>query len=650
MSRRWLVLCALLLAVFLGGCLSTPPPLTRAPTQPPTVLAPSTATPIPWPEQRLVFAHLEKIWVAEGAPPYAVTLGQSPDLAPDGYRVAYLLPDIEQPGLSQVYVLDPRTGQVYLLSELPAAYGPPVWSPDGKNVAYVVETTLVVADARGELIRPLVTDVGADGEGPIIPIWAPDGQTLLCPLTRLGEPELFAVSLASGEAVRLSSTGGYQTEAPAVVLSQEAAAWVLSLQGGDGPAEIVLYTHVLDGGTLWAVRLDGTDRRRVLPQLDRVVGRIVLSPEGRRLAVLRKPLEGTGYQLWILDLSTDALYQAGNMPEMPSLLRWSEDGRTIHWLVQATLHRYTIASKQTQVVGQLPAPTPTPTPTPLPVDFYLVYYDQGEFFEVPPYGEPSFLKAIETTLAVSSGYTLREGVIAFANGADVYRHQLVGGTSRRLYTFQQEGLIQIELVWSLQGNSLLYSATYEQEEGTTLGRRVDLGVIQTDPPSLQPFTYLTDRSGATPLLYDEATGEAVFLPRGGDPAFTFLERYQVAEPDKVDRLAVEGYGTAAVSFDQHWAVATDYEAGIGQVFLRLYDLTSDSLVSYTLQLPAGTFVREPLSWSPDGRYVAYTLIRGRPDQQVGEESLGLWALWPDLIESRQIVSIESARAILVGWR
>jgi hypothetical protein len=155
MSRRWLALWGLLVvALLMAGCeLATPPSSlsTSGPKEEATVASQPSATPVPWPDERIVFSYLEKIWLVEGAAPYALTVGQDPALAPDGYRVAYLLPDPQTEGFDQVYMLDPRTGEILLLSDMPALYSPPVWSKDGRNIAYVNGSNLVVTDGRGEV-------------------------------------------------------------------------------------------------------------------------------------------------------------------------------------------------------------------------------------------------------------------------------------------------------------------------------------------------------------------------------------------------------------------------------------------------------------------------------------------------------------------
>ncbi len=639
MTGRKLALGMLILAVLLSGCQLAAPPARRTPVPPTSTPLPTvpTATPLPWPKGRLLFSHLGKIWLAEGSPPYAVTYGEAPALSPDGGRIAYLLPVTDTARTRLVYVLNLADGTISLVSGPPAAYHPPAWSPDGQTLAYTYDSILVVTDPAGTLQRVLCTDVGALGEGPIVPAWSSDGQTLVCPLTRLGPPELFAVRVADGAGVQLSYTGGYSASLPFLVLPRDTAV---------APKDSLIYVNIRDGGTLWATPLDGSGRQRVLVTLDHVVGFLRLSPDGKWLAGLRQVPGTSGYELWVADLSSGQVRKGETLRSPPEQVQWDADGRTLYWISEGRLYGYAPAAGETYRLP-LPAPTPTPSPTPLQVEYPVIYYAQGAFFRARAYAEPEHYKDLPTRLASASGFSLYRGVVAFTLGPDLYVLRLEGGSPRRIYSFQQEGLARLAVVWSLQGNVLLYTATYEQEDAP-FGRRVDVGTIHLRPYTLElqdvrRLTSLPDRSLALPLLYDEERREAVILPYSGSALFTRLEVYS-ATGEVREFLPVEGYGTAALSPDRNQAAATGYDEESGHYFVRFYDLAGGS-PPRTLTLPPGTAVQEPLSWSPDGRYLALVLL-----VMEGEllKPQGLWVVRTSTLESSQVAPL-SGPAFLVGW-
>jgi Tol biopolymer transport system component len=601
----------------------------------------ATETPLSWPAERLVFAHLEKIWLADNGPPYALTVGESPMLSPNGQRVAYLLPDAEAAGLRQVYVLDLRTKELTLASGPSAPYSRPVWAPDSQSIAYTNGAVLVVADLQTDTQVVVATDVANIGGSEVVPAWTSDSQYIIAPLTRLGPPELFAIHLADGQAARVSYTGGYTAEAPYVVLSEDTD---VALR------DTVLYTNLADGGTLWAAGIDGTGRHRVLLDVSGVVGKMLLSPDGRRLAGLRKAANKEGYLLWVVDLTTEQQYQGGTLSVIPDMISWGKDNQALYWVSEARVYSYAVASGKSREVAELPPPSPTPTATPLPVPDLLVYYLDGQFYEVEPYGEVQYEKTLAESLVVTDGYSLRGDAIAFPFGADIYTLDLkVGAIAERLYSFQSQGLQEIEIIWSLQGNSLFYAATYEQEEETSFNLRIDLGTIQENTSRVHRFAFLADRTGATPLLYDEERGEAVILPRGEGTSFFHLEVYDVESGQLKRILPVEGEQMASVSPNWGWAVSSGYDVESGRGFLRTFSLTTE-VMTQTFLLPEGTFTWGPVRWSPDGEYVAFIPLKGDPYKAGPVTAQGIWVLQPATMEARMVIPIEDPRAYLVGWR
>ncbi len=639
MAGRRFVLGIWILALILGGCQLAVPPARKTPAPPTPTPLPTvpTATPLPWPKGRLLFSYLGKVWLAEDAPPYAVTYGEAPVLSPDGERIAYLLPVSETAPTRLVYVLHLADGLISLVSGPPAAYHPPAWSPDGQSLAYVSDSILVVADPAGTLQRVLCTDVGALGESPIVPAWSSDGQTLVCPLTRLGPPELFAIRVADGSGIQLSYTGGYSASLPFLVLPHDTAV---------APKDSLIYVNIKDGGTLWATPLDGSGRQRVLAPLDHVVGFLRLSPDGRQMAGLRQPPETSGYELWIADLTSGQVQIGETLTALPAQVQWDADGRTLYWISAGRLYGYATATGATYRLP-LPEPTPTPSPTPLQVAYPLIYYAQGAFFRVRSYAEPAHYKDLPSRLASASGFSLHQGIVAFTLGPDLYTLRLEGGSPRRIYSFQQEGLVRLAVAWSLQGNVLLYTAVYEQEE-TPFGRRIDVGTLHLKPYTLElvdvhQITSLLDRSLALPLLYDEERGEAVVIPYSGSALFTRLEVYG-ATGQVLEFLPVEGYGTAALSPDRRQAAVTGYDEESGRYFLRFYDLAGEA-PPRMLALPPGTAVQEPLSWSADGRYLALVLLVREGDSL---KTQGLWVVHVPTLESSQVAPLDGP-VFLVGW-
>src|SRR5450759_3494775 len=109
------------------------------------------------------------------------------------------------------------SGRAFTLDDLyrVKSVAAPAISPDGKTVVYSVATndwatkkktvTLWRVDADGKNARPLTSSGGNDDH----PFFSPDGKTLAFVSTRTGEPQLFFLPLAGGEAEQKTRfTGG----------------------------------------------------------------------------------------------------------------------------------------------------------------------------------------------------------------------------------------------------------------------------------------------------------------------------------------------------------------------------------------------------------------------------------------------------------
>ena len=98
--------------------------------------------------------------------------------APDGSRIAFLMKD--DAGVVQLWIVSPKGGSAQQLTRnrfgIASAF---TWSPDGKQIAHVMDNTLCVTDAAsGETHRLTSQSDGATAPRPEACVFAPDGKKI----------------------------------------------------------------------------------------------------------------------------------------------------------------------------------------------------------------------------------------------------------------------------------------------------------------------------------------------------------------------------------------------------------------------------------------------------------------------------------------
>lgn len=202
--------------------------------------------------------------------------------SPDGRRIAFAayghydkpcppLP-ADDPCRYRVFVINADgTGRIPLTT-LPGESIYPVWSPDGRQLAFLYlglfpargPGSIYVANADGTGLRQVVTGgsgLGFAADSSIT--WAPDGRRLVFDVGLTRDPWIFSVSVAGGDPTRLVK-GFSPTWAP------------------DGRR--LAYISAEDW-QVYTMNADGDNRTRLTPQgPPRVVVR--WSPDGRQMAIV----------------------------------------------------------------------------------------------------------------------------------------------------------------------------------------------------------------------------------------------------------------------------------------------------------------------------------------------------------------------------
>lgn len=190
---------------------------------------------------------------ADGARPVMLLESREPILSPvwspDGRRVAYVSFETSRPA---IFVQNLATGERRQLTDFSGLNGAPAWSPDGRKLAMVLSKDgnpeIYTLDLASNRFTRITNHFAIDTE----PSWTGDGKGIVFTSNRGGKPQIYQVTLASGQVERLTFEGEYNArgrispdgESMVMVHQREGVFHIAAQDLDSGTLRILTETHL----------------------------------------------------------------------------------------------------------------------------------------------------------------------------------------------------------------------------------------------------------------------------------------------------------------------------------------------------------------------------------------------------------------------
>lgn len=138
----------------------------------------------------------------------------SPVWSPNGKRLAYVSFEKNR---SIIYMQELKSGKRKIIAEFKGINSAPAWSPDGKRLAMTLSkdgnSEIYIMHLASAVLQRITNHYSIDTE----PAWSPDGRSLIFTSDRAGKPQIYQLAVnqkgRSGNPKRLTYEGNYNAGA-----------------------------------------------------------------------------------------------------------------------------------------------------------------------------------------------------------------------------------------------------------------------------------------------------------------------------------------------------------------------------------------------------------------------------------------------------
>jgi len=257
-------------------------------------------------------SYRRKYYDFDGTAPHPVKGIVAPALSPDGGQIVFK-------ALNDLWVTD-LDGKTRRLTHDSVYENDPVWSPDGRMIAYASDESGIAQLWTMDVATGARRRVSYSPHANVAPAWSPDGGQLAYQ-TETGETHI--LDLASGRDRMLVPALDFPSRP-----SWSADGRTIAFTAADSSRNRILLVDVVSGGQRW---IDPAPDRSVSTRGD---DGPIWSPDGKWLAFTMMS------RLWVMPVAPDGMPTGGARAltdEASDAPSWSGDSRTIAYLANGRL-------------------------------------------------------------------------------------------------------------------------------------------------------------------------------------------------------------------------------------------------------------------------------------------------------------------------
>ena len=455
----------------------------------------------------------------------------------------------------------------------------PLWlrntaiSPDGSRIAFTYKGDIYVVPVSGGMARQLTTSSAYDTR----PLWSPDGKKIAFNSDREGSMDIFVIPAEGGTPRRITTHSG----------REDLRAWA----GNDTLMFSTSLLPAVDAAqgsfTAQIYKVGVENPRRPEMVMSWPATAISMNPDGRMLFqdkkgyedVLRKHEHSSGTaDIWLNDNGRFTKLTQTNVQNQNPV--WAPDGKTFFYVTEnengtMNVHSRTLDGTDKALTNFDKHPVRSLS---VAGNGTMAFSWNGEIYTVTPGAQPkkvnvdivadiyrpSIHKSTQIYNARSIAVSPDGSEIAFINGGDVYVTSVKYKTTKRITnTPEQERTVDFapdgrSLVYDSERGGLwqLYTATIadKKEKNFTYATDIEEKLLYSSPDSLPAFQPAYSPDGKKIAFLEDRTALRVIDADGGKKATTALD-------GKYNYSYTDGDVSFEWSPDSRWLLA-DY-IGIG---------------------------------------------------------------------------------------